>query len=363
MSNCVPYHNAYDDDLLPCNLQFPLLSRSGRLNRLVFESRDTGKIRILLPDIPGGSDAFEMAARFLYGGDVELTPTNVGSIRCAAEYLEMSDSLGEGNLISKTEEYLNRVVLGSWTNSISVLKTCSDLKPWAEELEIVRRCSESVAWKASTDPHGIRWSFSTKAGAKESPRDWWFDDVSSLYIDTFIRVIHAVNMKGMNYTMVAAAVLHYAQKWLGLSKETSALTPRSKEGSLQGSVKVIAGLNDQDFSTKDANKEQHKKRAILQGIVSLLPSQADSISNKFLLKLLRVACMVNAGAMCKMDLARRIGVQLDEVSVNDLLLPGYSTTGDSTYDIDVVYQIVEHYLQVNYFEILLKSCENFPWIP
>jgi hypothetical protein len=35
-----------------------------------------------------------------------------------------------------------------------------------------------------------------------------------------------------------------------------------------------------------------KKRAILQGIVSLLPSQRDSISCKFLLKLLRSASAV-----------------------------------------------------------------------
>ena len=68
----------------------------------------------------------------------------------------------------------------------------------------------------------------------------------------------------MNYTLVAAVVLHYAQKWLGLSKETYTLTPRSNEGSLQVNVKVIEGLNDQDLSIKDANKEQHKKRAILQ---------------------------------------------------------------------------------------------------
>lgn len=72
--------------------QFPLLSKSEKLNRLVFESRDTEKDHIILSDIPGGADTFELVARFFYGGKFELTPYNVAALRCAADYLEMSDS-------------------------------------------------------------------------------------------------------------------------------------------------------------------------------------------------------------------------------------------------------------------------------
>ncbi len=129
----------------------------------------------MLHDIPGGPGAFELVAKFLYHGSPEITPSNVAILRCVAEYLEMVDNLNGdgGNLIMKTENYLNFVV-GSWKDSIYVLKTCSDLKPWAKDLKIVR-CCESVAWKSSTDPHGIRWSFSSKARALQdatAPRDW-----------------------------------------------------------------------------------------------------------------------------------------------------------------------------------------------
>ncbi len=73
----------------------------------------------MLHDIPGGPGAFELVAKFLYHGSPEITPSNVAILRCVAEYLEMIDNLNGdgGNLIMKTENYLNFVV-GSWKDSI-----------------------------------------------------------------------------------------------------------------------------------------------------------------------------------------------------------------------------------------------------
>lgn len=318
--------------------KLPLISKSGRLNRLVFELRDSNRDSIALHGIPGGADAFEDAVRFLYGKSIPLNAANVAAIRCTAEYLEMNDSLGEGSLVAKAEHYLNLFVVGSWKDSITVLRSCSDLTPWAEELEIVRRCSESVAWKASTDPHGLRWSSSKSWGRKEATRGWWFDDVCSLYIDTFSKVINAIISKGIDYTMMAAVLVLYAEKWLGLTPETQP----AQSDSLKPSGSVVASTG---FSQELMSKVQIKNRAIVQGIVSLLPSQPDSVSCKFLLKLLRAACAANAGSMCKTDLARRIGPQLEKVSVDELLMLACNANGDAMYDIEVVHQIVEYYLQ------------------
>ena len=193
-----------------------------------------------LHDVPGGAGSFELAARFCYGMAVDLTAGNISGLRCAAEYLEMTEDLEEGNLIFKTEAFLSYVVLSSWRDSIVVLKTCEGLSPWAENLQIVRRCSESIAWKACANPRGVRWAYtggaSGGAGAtaggggggrppragggaasprwnlgggdsKESspgrqqavpPPDWWFEDVSVLRIDHFVRVVTAIKVKGTN---------------------------------------------------------------------------------------------------------------------------------------------------------------------
>ncbi|KAL0287425.1 UNVERIFIED_CONTAM: Root phototropism protein 3 [Sesamum angustifolium] len=199
--------------------KYPLLSRSGKLNRIVYESRDVDLNTIALDDIPGGAEAFELAAKFCYGIAVDLTATNISGLRCAAEYLEMTEDLEEGNLVFKTEAFLSYVVLSSWRDSIVVLKSCEKLSPWAENLQIVRRCSESIAWKACANPKGIRWQYTGKAPRsvsspkwsemKESspsrnsqvPPDWWFEDASILRIDHFVRVITAIKVKGMRYEL------------------------------------------------------------------------------------------------------------------------------------------------------------------
>ncbi|XP_057851481.1 root phototropism protein 3 isoform X4 [Cryptomeria japonica] len=148
--------------------KFPLLSKSGRLNKLVFEARDTENEYIKLEEFPGGAKSFELAAKFCYGSiPLHMSASNVAALRCAAEYLEMSEDLGQGNLISQTEEFLSYVVLVSWLDSITVLRSCAHLSPWAEDLHIVQRCVESIAWKASTDPTLITWSFTSTISAHQ----------------------------------------------------------------------------------------------------------------------------------------------------------------------------------------------------
>ena len=228
---------------VPNSMQYPMISRSGRMSRAIYETASSSSdpagdtasaVVVELDDVPGGADSFELAARFCYGMAVDLTAGNISGLRCAAEYLEMTEDLEEGNLIFKTEAFLSYVVLSSWRDSIVVLKTCEGLSPWAENLQIVRRCSESIAWKACANPRGVRWAYTGATGggggrppragggvasprwnlggggdSKESspgrqaavpPPDWWFEDVSVLRIDHFVRVVTAIKVKGTNDT-------------------------------------------------------------------------------------------------------------------------------------------------------------------
>ncbi|XP_014493082.1 BTB/POZ domain-containing protein At5g03250-like [Vigna radiata var. radiata] len=79
---------------------------------------------------------------------MELTASNVVGLRCAAEYLQMSENYGEGNLIMQTEKFLNHV-FGYWTDSIVALKTCEEVLPMAEELHIASRCINSLVLKVA----------------------------------------------------------------------------------------------------------------------------------------------------------------------------------------------------------------------
>lgn len=340
--------------------KYPLLSRSGRMNRIIYESRDTELNRVELDDLPGGADAFELAAKFCYGIAVDLTAAHISGLRCAAEYLEMTEDLEEGNLIFKTEAFLSYVVLSSWRDSILVIKSCEQLSPWAENLQIVRRCSESIAWKACANPRGIRWAYSGKPTKTSSPKwgevkdtspsrnqpvppDWWFEDVSILRIDHFVRVVTAIKVKGMRFELIGAAIMQYAAKWLpGLVKEGSGEegnnNNRDNNWKGGGLHMIIAGSKE-----GVPNVEMKEQRMIVESLISIIPPQKDSVSCSFLLRLLRMANMLKVAPALVTELEKRVGMQFEQANLADLLIPSYNKS-ETLYDVDLVQRLLEHFL-------------------
>ncbi|KAF8370042.1 hypothetical protein HHK36_031940 [Tetracentron sinense] len=333
--------------------KYPLLSRSGKMNRIIYESQDANLSNVVLDDLPGGADAFELAAKFCYGIAVDLTATNISGLRCAAEYLEMTEDLDEGNLVFKTEAFLSYVVLSSWRDSILVLKSCEQLSPWAENLQIVRRCSESIAWKACANPKSIRWAYtgkpakvSTPSINQQVPPDWWFEDVSILRIDHFVRVVTAIKVKGMRFELIGAAIMQYAAKWLpGLTQEgtgdegSNSTDSNSNSGRWKGGLHIIVAGSKEDPPTVQF-KEQ---RMIIESLVSIIPLQKDSVSCSFLLRLLRMANMLKVAPALVTELEKRVGMQFEQATLADLLIPTYNKS-ETLYDIDLVQRVLEHFL-------------------
>ncbi|KAL7082523.1 hypothetical protein ACP275_14G103800 [Erythranthe tilingii] len=348
------------------------------MNRAIYESpRDTEVNKVALDDLPGGPESFELAAKFCYGIAVDLTAANISGLRCAAEYLEMTEDLEEGNLIFKTEAFLSYVVLSSWRDSIVVLKSCETLSPWSENLQIVRRCSESIAWKACANPKGIRWQYTGKPPRSSSspkwnemkdsspsrntqvPPDWWFEDVTILRIDHFVRVITAIKVKGMRYELIGAVITHYAAKWLpGLIKE-GATAPLDEGGNVSnissssswnGGLHMILSGNKDDLPPVQV-KDQ---RMIVESLISIIPPQRDSVSCSFLLRLLRMANMLRVAPALVTELEKRVGMQLEQATLGDLLIPCYNKN-ETTYDVDLVQRLLEHFLVQELSENLSPS--------
>ncbi|XP_020092299.1 BTB/POZ domain-containing protein At1g30440-like [Ananas comosus] len=324
--------------------KFPLISKSGLLEKLITENsdKDDGCI-IKLPDIPGGAKSFELVARFCYGVKLELTASNVVYLRCAAEYLEMTEEIHEGNLIAQTELFLNQVVLRSWKDSLKALKTCDDLLPYAENLNIVKKCIESLAVKACTDPNLFGWpimehgtmqspggsvlwnGISTGARPRNSSSDWWFDDVSSLSFPMHTRLISVMESRGIRREIIAGSLTCYAKKYLpGLHRRHSL-----------GSVPLTSVPPEEE------------QRQLLQEIERLLPLEKGLISTKILFGLLRTAMILRADESCISNLERRIGMQLDHATLEDLLLPNFSDSTETLYDVDCVQRILEHFLAMD----------------
>ncbi|KAK4420567.1 BTB/POZ domain-containing protein [Sesamum alatum] len=122
----------------------PLTCKSGYFREKLEESNE-----VELPlNFPGGADTFEMIALFIYGSSTLVDPFNVAALRCAAEFLRMTEEYGTGNLCQRFDIYLNQVVLQSWNDTLIVLQKCQTLLPLAEELLIVSRCIETLAFMA-----------------------------------------------------------------------------------------------------------------------------------------------------------------------------------------------------------------------
>ncbi|KAJ8451602.1 hypothetical protein Cgig2_018236 [Carnegiea gigantea] len=317
--------------------KFPLLSKCLRLQKLCSESPDCSPRQIIqLPDFPGGVEAFELCAKFCYGITITLGAYNIVATRCAAEYLQMTEEAEKGNLIYKLEVFLNSCILQGWKDSIVTLQTTRAFPTWSQDLGITSRCIEAIAARVLTHPSktSLSHSYSRRSvgrddaschGGGESARHknpskwWWAEDVAELGIDLYWRTMIAIKSGGrVPSSLIGEALQLYASKWLPTKQ-------------------VIPEINSDVTGEKTS-----KYRLLLESIVSLLPAEKGAVSCSFLLKLLRAANLLNASSSSKMELARRVGLQLEEANVKDLLIP--SSMGETMYDVDLLMTILEQFL-------------------
>ncbi|XP_004506596.1 BTB/POZ domain-containing protein At5g48800 [Cicer arietinum] len=311
--------------------KFPLVSRSGRIRRLVAEHRDSDISRVELLNLPGGAECFELAAKFCYGINFEITSTNVAQLCCVSDYLEMTEDFSKDNLSSRAEEYLDCIVCKNLEMCVEVLQQCESLIPLADEMRIVTRCIDAIASKACAEQ--IASSFSrleySSSGRLHMSRqakcdgDWWIEDLSGLRIDIYQRVITAMKCRGVRPESIGASLVNYAEKEL------------TKKSSL---------WNQSSQNKVDSNSTLHEK-LVVETIVSLLPVEKLAIPINFLFGLLRSAVMLDCTIASRLDLERRIGSQLDQSTLDDILIPSFKHGGDTLFDVDTVHRLLVNFCQ------------------
>lgn len=289
--------------------QYPLVSKCGYMHRVeLLPSISNLGYDLKLENFPGGSETFTSVLKFCYGLPVDLNSNNIAPLRCAAEFLEMTEEFDDGNLITKTEAFLTFVVLSSWNDTISVLKSCETLSSWAENLQIVRRCCDSIAWKAPKE-------LSTGDAVNED--GWWLDDVATLHIDHFVRIMTAIRAKGTKPDIIGKCIMLYADRWLpGMDTELGGLRGYG-HGKNELQLSIYSGREEEGIAQ---SKEQ---KTIIESLVSILPPQQEAVSCKFLTKMLRMAMLYSATPALISELEKRVGMMLEDANVNDLLIPSY----------------------------------------
>ncbi|GKB38499.1 BTB/POZ domain-containing protein [Tanacetum coccineum] len=157
--------------------QFPLLSKCLRLQRLCSESPESGQHHIIqLPDFPGGTESFELCAKFCYGITITLSAYNIVSARCAADVYSMVGKIP----LWDTSNHQSHFILWS--------------KTWDHEPGI-----EAIASKVLSNPLKVSLSHSYSRRGRErddmscngskttTTKGWWAEDLSELGIDLYWR--------------------------------------------------------------------------------------------------------------------------------------------------------------------------------
>lgn len=313
--------------------KFPLVSRSGRIRKLVAEHRDSDISKIELLSLPGGAMSMELAAQFCYGVNFEITAANVAELCCVSDYLEMTEEYSKNNLGSRAEEYLETIVCKNLEMCVEVLQQCENLLPLADELKIAIRCIEAIASKACVEQIAssfsrLEYSSSGRLHISKQTKcegDWWIEDLSVLRIDMYQRVITAMKCRGVRPESIGASLVNHAQKEL---IKSSTLWNQST----QQKVDLVPGASDHE-------------RLVVETIVSLLPLEKLAVSISFLFGLLRSAVILDCTVSSRLDLERRIGSQLDMATLDDLLIPFFRHAGDTLFDVDTVHRILVNFSQ------------------
>ncbi|KAL8089423.1 hypothetical protein AgCh_039034 [Apium graveolens] len=242
-------------------LQFPLMSKCGKIANIITESKQTRDrtFTISLEELPGDADAFLVAAKFCYQFRVECTARNIVMVYCAANYLEMTDHYGEDPS------------LFGWP----MLMYGSLQSPGG-----------SILW------NGIN----TGARIQSSDSNWWFEDVSYLGVALFKRLIQTMRARRIRPEILVGAIIYYSKKYLpGLSRWESRQSEKMRTVST--------------FSMTPAAIDE--RRNLLETVEKLLPEKKGKSFCRFLLGLLRVAFILGASPACRDSLERRIGMQLE----------------------------------------------------
>uniref|UniRef100_A0ACD5UV56 Uncharacterized protein n=1 Tax=Avena sativa TaxID=4498 RepID=A0ACD5UV56_AVESA len=175
------------------------------------------------------------------------------------------------------------------------------------------------------------WNGITTTGKPRSPgAGWWYRQASSLRLPVYKRLISEMRARGMSPEGIAGSLTHYARRHL------SGLNRRDVVSG--GASDTAAALSD------DVVGEQ---RVLLEEIVALLPAEKGVAATRFLLGMLRTATILHAGPACRDALETLAGEQLEEATLEDLLIPNTGYSSETLYDVDCVQRMLEQFLLSN----------------
>ncbi|OIT34166.1 PREDICTED: BTB/POZ domain-containing protein At5g17580 [Nicotiana attenuata] len=318
---------------VPFSLNREVLTAKSAKLAAVLKENPEDDVSHLLGDIPTDSETFELVARFCHGFNISLSPENVIKVLCLANYLGMSEDHSTNNLIKKACFYFQNNVLPSWNKCIKALKSAETILQQAADLALVDACAESIITKVVHDPsllgEPIRNVTTTDDDSENDEStykpnvrrrlfvlDWKSEDLTVLSIALYEPIIRALVHQNVPLEYVSSSLFQYLINW------------------------VFPGTKGEDETSV---YERNSQREIIEAVERLLPQERGLIPCSLLSQMLQSAITLDANTECKSGLETRIGKQLDQATVKDLLIPAQGYAKEEQYDTECVKRIMKYF--------------------
>ncbi|KAK8484395.1 hypothetical protein V6N11_001653 [Hibiscus sabdariffa] len=303
-----------------------ICSFSGRLSRLFGKSASAKRNKVIFHDFPGGAGNFELISRFCYNnGEIDINPSNISLLYSAARFMEMNDSVsGNCNLLEKTAKAVEEIEYWTWSDLLVALKHGQDLQQVAASSGVLERCLDSLVGRLVTNneaspcastssPDSPRFRLSGDTKSVENSKHgfsraaWWFEDLSVLSPNMIEMLIKSVVSKKFDHAIIGRFLVYYQKSKFHIA----------------------------------SSDEKHK---VLEIVIDMLYTlDSNSISCRSLFGILRVVLNLNISKSSRSKLESMIGSQLDEATLDNLLIP--SPHGTSyLYDVNLVLKFLKAFL-------------------
>ncbi|KAJ0111577.1 hypothetical protein Patl1_02101 [Pistacia atlantica] len=294
----------------------------------------------ILPFFAGGTESFELILRFCYNnGKIDITPSNISLLHCAAQFMEMKKStLEKPNLLEQTEKSIEEINYWTWSELLGSLKQCQEFLPIANSSGILEKCLGSLVGRlaltseaspcastSSPDSSGFRFSCDTRS--TESLKNsfsrvtWWFEDLIVLGPSLVELVIKSMVGRKIDQVIISRFLFYYQK-------------------------------------SKFYTATMEEKSTILEIVIDLLYTlDRSSVSCKSLFGILRVVLSLNIKKSVRSKLESMIGYLMDQATLDNLLIPSPNGT-NYLYDVNLVLRFLKAFLHRGGCQASLSSLQK-----
>ncbi|KAK9273611.1 hypothetical protein L1049_018421 [Liquidambar formosana] len=310
-----------------------LAARSAKVAVLLKQNPRHEDLSYFLQDIPADPATFELVARFCHGFQPSMSAENVVPLSCLAYYLGMTESHSSDNLFKKALTYFQERILPCWNESIKAIRTTESVFQLAVHLGLVDACVDSIIAKVLADPCLLGEPIFKNPTCDDDSEDyengyrpnarrrlfvlhWQSEDLTTLSLRLYEPIICAMTHRQIPSEYVASSLCHYAKKWVCSSTTGGERMPNYKTNS---------------------------PRHVIEAVERLLPPEKGLLPCALLFEMLRFAIALESSSDCRNGFEIRIGKQLDQATVKDLLIPSPGYAKELQYDIECVRRILKNF--------------------